>query len=146
MAIREDEDVARSFGVRVTRSKTIAFLISAAFAGLLGSIYTYRAHLIEPFAGFSIDLSAAPILMAILGGTRSWIGPIVGAIVYQIVSTMLTLWIGTEISEMLFAVFLIVIVLLLPQGLLGLIRSANRRRTQRDGLASESSAHGAKSE
>lgn len=127
MAIREDEDVARTMGVKVVRCKAIAFVISAALAGLLGAFYTYRAHVIEPFAAFSVELSAAPILMAILGGSRTWLGPIIGAAVYDVVSTALTLMIGNEYSDMVFAAFLAGVVLLLPNGLIGLwqqLRSA----------------------
>jgi branched-chain amino acid transport system permease protein len=120
MAIREDEDVARAMGVRVVHCKAAAFVISAALAGVLGAFYTYRAHIIEPFTAFSLDLSAAPILMAIMGGSRKWIGPIVGATIFDLISTTLTLSVGNEYSDIVFALFLILVVLLLPQGLVGL--------------------------
>ena len=122
MAIREDEDVASSMGVRVVYCKAAAFAISAVLAGILGAFYTYRAHSIEPSTAFSLDLSAAPILMAILGGSRNWIGPIIGAAIFHAISTTLTLSMGNEYSDIVFAVFLIVVVLLLPQGLMGLVR------------------------
>ena len=122
MAIREDEDVARSMGVRVVHCKAYAFVISAALAGLLGAAYTYRAHTIEPSTAFNLELSAAPILMAILGGSRNWIGPIVGATIFHIISTGLTLSIGNKYSDLVFAVILAGVVLLQPQGLMGLVR------------------------
>jgi branched-chain amino acid transport system permease protein len=120
MAIREDEDVARAMGVRVVHCKAAAFVISAGLAGVLGAFYTYRAHIIEPFTAFTLDLSAAPILMAIMGGSRNWLGPIVGATIFDIISTTLTLSVGNEYSDIVFALFLILVVLLLPQGLVGL--------------------------
>lgn len=120
MAIREDEEAARAMGVRVVHCKAAAFVISAAFAGVAGAFYTYRAHVIEPFTAFSLDLSAAPILMAIMGGSRNWIGPIVGAIIFDVISTTLTLSVGNEYSDIVFALFLMLVVLLLPQGLVGL--------------------------
>lgn len=126
MAIREDEDVARSMGVRVVQYKAAAFVVSAVLAGVLGAFYTYRAHIIEPFTAFNLDLSAAPILMAILGGTRDWRGPVIGATIFHIVATALTLALGNEYSEVIFSVFLIAVVLLMPQGLLGLL--ARRRQ------------------
>jgi branched-chain amino acid transport system permease protein len=125
MAIREDEEVARAMGVRVIRCKAVAFATSAGLAGVLGAFYAYRAHTIEPFTAFTVELSAAPILMATLGGSRSWLGPIVGAIIFDIVSTTLILTIGNEYSDIFFATFLIGVVLLLPDGLMGL---AKRRR------------------
>jgi branched-chain amino acid transport system permease protein len=120
MAIREDEDVARTMGVRVVRCKAIAFVTSAALAGLLGAFYTYRAHVVEPFSAFSVEMSAAPIMMAIFGGSRNILGPLIGAIIYDAVSTALALSIGNEYSDMLFALFLIGVVLLLPDGIMGL--------------------------
>jgi len=127
MAIREDEDVARSMGVRVVHCKAAAFMLSAALAGVLGAFYTYRAHIIEPFTAFSLDLSAAPILMAILGGSRNWIGPILGAAIYDVISTTLTLSVGNEYSDIVFAAFLIAVVLLLPQGIMGLLARSSAR-------------------
>jgi branched-chain amino acid transport system permease protein len=119
MAIREDEDVARMMGVKVVHCKAVAFTVSAALAGLLGAAYTYRAHVIEPTTAFSVDMSAAPIMMAILGGSRNWIGPLIGAVVYDAVSNVLALSIGNAFSDMAFAVFLICVVLLLPDGITG---------------------------
>ena len=120
MAIREDEDVARTMGVKVVHCKAIAFMVSAALAGLLGAAYTYRAHVIEPTTAFSVEMSAAPIMMAILGGSRTWIGPLIGAVIYVVASNFLTLSVGNVFSDMLFAVFLICVVLLLPEGITGL--------------------------
>jgi branched-chain amino acid transport system permease protein len=122
MAIREDESVARSMGVRVVKCKAAAFAISAALAGLLGGFYALRAHTIEPFSAFSIDMAAAPILMSVLGGSRSWIGPIVGAAIFEVISTVLTFLIGNEYSDILFALFLILVVLFLPRGVMGTLQ------------------------
>ena len=137
MAIREDEDVARTMGVRVLHCKAYAFVISAALAGVLGAFYSYRAHTIEPSTAFNLELSAAPILMAILGGSRNWIGPIIGAAVFHVISTTLTLSVGNEYSDLVFAAFLAIVVLLLPEGLMGLWSNVRARRA---GCASPPSA------
>jgi len=114
-------------GVRVVHCKAYAFVISAGLAGLVGAIYSYRAHTIEPSTAFSLELSAAPILMAILGGSRTWVGPVIGAVIYHTISTVLTLSIGNEYSDVVFSLFLVVVVLLLPQGLMGLAGRGRRR-------------------
>jgi branched-chain amino acid transport system permease protein len=129
MAIREDEAVACSMGVRTVRYKAIAFVVSAALAGLLGAAYAFRAHIVEPMTAFSIDFAAAPVLMSILGGSRNWYGPIVGAVIFQVISMTLTLSIGNEYSDVVFALFLILVVLFLPQGITGTIRKAYRARS-----------------
>ena len=128
-------------GVKVVHCKAIAFTVSAALAGLLGAAYTYRAHVIEPTTAFSVEMSAAPIMMAILGGSRNWVGPLIGAIVYDAVSNVLALSIGNAFSDMAFAVFLICVVLLLPDGIIGVFarlragkteaRTAERRSSRR---------------
>ena len=125
-AIREDEDVARTMGVRTVQVKAAAFMLSAALAGMLGAMYTYRAHVIEPIGGFSIEVSAAPILMAILGGSRTWVGPIIGAVIFQTISIGLAVSFGNEYSNVVFSIFLIVVVLLLPEGLVGLARRSRK--------------------
>jgi branched-chain amino acid transport system permease protein len=125
-AIREDEDVARTMGVRTVQVKAAAFMLSAALAGMLGAMYTYRAHVIEPIGGFSIEVSAAPILMAILGGSRTWVGPIIGAVIFQTISIGLAVSFGNEYSNVVFSLFLIVVVLLLPEGLVGLAKRGRK--------------------
>jgi branched-chain amino acid transport system permease protein len=125
-AIREDEDVARTMGVRTVQVKAAAFMLSAALAGMLGAMYTYRAHVIEPIGGFSIEVSAAPILMAILGGSRTWVGPIIGAMIFQTISIGLAVSFGNEYSNVVFSIFLIVVVLLLPEGLVGLAKRSRK--------------------
>jgi|KBSSwiStaDraftv2_1062776.scaffolds.fasta_scaffold54744_2 branched-chain amino acid transport system permease protein len=125
-AIREDEDVARTMGVRTVQVKAAAFMLSAALAGMLGAMYTYRAHVIEPIGGFSIEVSAAPILMAILGGSRTWVGPIIGAVIFQTISIGLAVSFGNEYSNVVFSLFLIVVVLLLPEGLVGLAKRSRK--------------------
>ena len=127
MAIREDEDVARTMGVRTVHCKAAAFIISAALAGVLGAADAYHAHIVEPFGAFNLELSAAPILMAILGGTRTWIGPILGAVIFHTISTTLTLVVGNEYTTVAFSLFLMIVVLLLPEGLIGLFRRARLR-------------------
>ena len=125
-AIREDEDVARTMGVRTVQVKAAAFMLSAALAGMLGAMYTYRAHVIEPIGGFSIEVSAAPILMAILGGSRTCVGPIIGAVIFQTISIGLAVSFGNEYSNVVFSLFLIVVVLLLPEGLVGLAKRSRK--------------------
>ena len=142
MAIREDEDVARTMGVKVVHCKAIAFMVSAALAGLLGAAYTYRAHVIEPTTAFSVEMSAAPIMMAILGGSRTWIGPLIGAVIADAVSNILSLSIGNEYSDMFFAVFLICVVLLLPEGITGLFARLRAKPTKAEPPSGATTAMG----
>jgi branched-chain amino acid transport system permease protein len=136
-AIREDEDVARAMGVRVVQSRLIAYMISAGIAGMVGGFYFYRAHYIGPTSAFDFSLSAAPVLGSILGGSRTWLGPIVGTLVYEGLSLGLVLYIGNEYNGVIYAVLLIAVVIILPQGIVGLIRDVGRtlRRSRAAGTA-----------
>ncbi|HWG84356.1 MAG TPA: branched-chain amino acid ABC transporter permease, partial [Deinococcales bacterium] len=80
-AVREDEDGAMALGISPTRAKVTAFMISAAFASLGGSLYAIYLNAFEPdnllFLPFSIQIA----LLAIIGGRGTIYGPLVGAIV-----------------------------------------------------------------
>jgi branched-chain amino acid transport system permease protein len=122
VAIREDEDVAQTMGVRVVWNKAAAFTLSASIAGIVGAFYTYRAHYIEPNSAFDFTLSAAAVLAAVLGGSRTWVGPIIGTLVYEGISLGLVFTVGNMFNGAVFALLLIAVVLLLPDGLIGLFR------------------------
>ena len=118
-AIREDEEVAGTQGVPTTRLKLIAFVVSAALAGLAGGIFAWSRSYIDPGDMFSVELSVLVVLFALLGGRRSWIGPIVGAVAVTVGEELLSLWIGDRTAQILYGVLLVVVILFLPHGLIG---------------------------
>lgn len=79
VAIREDEDAARSFGINTFKHKCVALMISASFASLMGAFYTWYIIFINPKVVFGLEIALVPISMAMLGGSGVIIGPIVGA-------------------------------------------------------------------
>ena len=85
-AIRDDEDKAEAMGLRVHAAKVTAWVIAARFLGAAGAIYGNLVRFIDPtetaFAGATIGVWM--ILMALLGGKGTLLGPIVGAIVFQL--------------------------------------------------------------
>ena len=79
-AIRENEDLARSVGIRIGYYKVIAFAVSGGFAGLAGALYAYKLRHISAllFGSFEgVELA----LMVLLGGSRTILGPVVGGII-----------------------------------------------------------------
>lgn len=78
--IREDEDVARSFGINSYLYKALALMISSAFSGLMGAIYIFYITYITPDTVFGIELIFSPAIMAMLGGTGTLFGPLIGAV------------------------------------------------------------------
>jgi branched-chain amino acid transport system permease protein len=89
VAIREDEDVARSFGINTFKYKCLALIISASFASLMGAFYTWYIICINPKVVFGLEIALMPISMAMLGGTGRIIGPIVGAFFILLVEEVL---------------------------------------------------------
>lgn len=121
-AIREDEDVSAAMGVNVFGAKLLAFMLSAGLAGLVGAIATYHAYLIDPEIGFALLISVNPVLMAVLGGTRSWPGPLIGAVIMSGVSDLLAFTITSEFNAILFGLVLALAIIFFPQGILGVLR------------------------
>lgn len=118
-AIREDEEVATTQGVPTTRLKITAFVISGGLAGLAGGIFSWSRGFIDPGDMFSVELSVLIVLYALLGGRRSWIGPVIGAVLVTIAHEGLSLFIGDRPAQMLYGLLLVLVILYLPNGLIG---------------------------
>ena len=78
-AIHDDEDVAEVMGVPTFRYKLAAFALSCALAGVAGGIHAMFVSYVTVGETFSITVPLSVVLMSVLGGTRHWAGPAVGA-------------------------------------------------------------------
>lgn len=130
MAIREDEDAAEIMGVTAARAKTYAYVLSAIFPGILGVLFFFKQGVIEPGSAFRLHMSIELLVMVMLGGAGTVLGPILGAGVYQILRvSLLTSDIdlfGLRIRDIQLAVagvLLLVIVLFIPAGAIGWLRA-----------------------
>lgn len=115
-SIREDEEVAKAFGVPTSLYKGLALVISSAPASLVGGIYVWNMTYISPESVFGLEIALTPIIMAMLGGTGIMIGPLVGAVFITMVQEFL--W--TEVPYFHLAMYGTVLVLLglfMPGGL-----------------------------
>jgi branched-chain amino acid transport system permease protein len=79
-AIREDEEVARDFGVPTYRVKAQALMLSSVFPGVMGGLYTWYLNFIDPGQVYGLKIALTPIAMALLGGTGLVVGPALGAL------------------------------------------------------------------
>ena len=134
MAIAEDEDAAASIGIHVTREKLKVTLISAALAGLAGTLTAqYRMYLNpESLAGLGISLQI--VFGAIAGGMYSLVGPTVGALITIGLEELLRVFFGTEFTgaaAFIYGILLVLFMLFLPRGIAGLLE--RRRPTARAG-------------
>lgn len=116
-AIREDEEVASTQGIDQTKLKLGAFAVSAGLAGLAGGIYAWFLGYVTPAPLFDVQISILVVLIALLGGTQSWIGPFIGAVLLRVVDQVLVLQFGGQIAQIVYGLMLVVVILYLPQGL-----------------------------
>ncbi len=131
MAIREDEDAAEVMGVITPRAKTWAYVLSAVFPGIIGVIFFFKNGNIEPDSAFRLHFSIEWIVMIMLGGAGTVLGPVLGGGLYQwLRKTLLTSPIFKDYQLVVAGVMLLLIVLFVPTGIIGWLRarSAKLRR------------------
>jgi branched-chain amino acid transport system permease protein len=117
LAIRGDEIAAQAAGINVTRLKVTAFVISAAFAGVAGSLFAHFTMFVHPNT-FTFMKSFEIIIMIALGGLGSLAGAVLGAVVLTVLPELFRGF--AEYRMVIYALALILIMIYRPQGLLGL--------------------------
>lgn len=121
VAIREDQDAAESLGINATRYKTIALLLSAVLTGFAGAFYTNYMGYIDPKVVFALhDISIVTIMVVMVGGVATYWGPAVGAVIMVLLAEVIRSIprLGTA-HQTFFGVLLIVIIIFLPNGIVG---------------------------
>ncbi|PYN95153.1 MAG: branched-chain amino acid ABC transporter permease [Candidatus Rokuibacteriota bacterium] len=126
-AIRDDEDVGEVLGVPTYRYKVLAFAVSCFIAGVVGGIYALFVTYVTVPDVFSIGLAVDAIMMAALGGTRSWIGPAIGAAIVSGLTQTLTGGQSAILNRALIGAVLIVVIVFLPDGVAGGLARWGRR-------------------
>src|SRR5258708_7095334 len=115
-AIRDNETRASFVGISVRRTRWIAFVISGAFTGLAGTLWVPLNGLTTPDVLYW-PFSGEIVFMSVLGGFRTFAGPIVGAVAFNYLKT--TAVASTEYWQLLLGVVLVALVLALPSGIVG---------------------------
>lgn len=124
LAIREDEDAAEVMGVVAPNAKTWAYVISAILPGIIGVLFFFKNGNLEPHDAFPLHTSIEGIVMVMLGGQGTVLGPIVGATGYQwLRGFLLTTPIFKDIQLTVAGVLLLSIVLFVPVGAVGWVRN-----------------------
>lgn len=126
-AIGADETAASHCGIDATRVKLAVFILSAVFMSVTGAIMAPRWTYIDPSIAFNPMISFQVVIMALLGGAGSLLGPLLGVIPLVLLFEVLTATLPNHFSIVLGAIF-VGIVMLLPKGVIGLIEPAWRRR------------------
>ena len=117
-AIRDNETRAEFIGIRIRRYRLIAFVISGVFTGIAGALWAPLNGLASPDV-LIWTFSGEIVFMTVLGGFRTFIGPIVGAIAFTYLKTYAVGF--TTYWQLLLGVVLVVLVLALPTGIMGAV-------------------------
>jgi branched-chain amino acid transport system permease protein len=127
-AIRDDEEAAAVMGVDTFKWKRFVFAISAVFAAAAGGFYGHYVGLLSP-TPMKFNEMAMIVIMVIVGGLRTFAGPIVGAVFVELLSEFLRAW--GELRMVLFALLVIVVARGYPAGLVGIFRTVAHRLATR---------------
>ena len=131
-AIRQDIDAAEAVGIDSTRFKLAAHALSAAVVAVAGGLYAINFQYIAPGSVFDFRLSLSIVLMPIVGGVGTIVGPLLGAVVFSTLQVKLLSIPALRDSYLfLYGMLLIVVMLYEPKGLLGLLKRVFRRRLPR---------------
>lgn len=126
-AIHDDEDVAEVMGVPTFRYKLVAFAVSSALAGVAGGIHALFVQYVTVGETFNITVPLTVVLMSCLGGSRHWAGPAVGAVLITSMLYFFTAGNNPVFGKALVGVILIVVILFMPNGVMGFFM---KRRAQ----------------
>jgi len=137
-SIREDETAAAAMGINTTYYKTLSFVLGAILAGFAGGLYAHLNYIITPGEfGFSVAVNL--LIYNIVGGTRVWYGPVLGAVLLTSLPEILR-GIGVTAGPIRMAVnglILLLVILFLPNGLVSIFTRDGRRKMDADVVPEE---------
>jgi branched-chain amino acid transport system permease protein len=122
--IRDDELAAEASGVPTLRLKLIATTISGALMGMAGAPFPYYIGYLQPASAFGLEYAVNSIAMPIIGGTTSWVGPVIGAILLGALQQIATVTISSAVNLLIVGLLLVGFVVIAPNGLVGLVKDA----------------------
>jgi branched-chain amino acid transport system permease protein len=126
-AIRDNEEAAECMGVPTLRLKLLAATVSGALMGVAGAPFPYYITYMEPASTFNLDYAVNSLAMPMIGGTTTWVGPLVGAVLLGSAQQIATVTISSALNLLIVGMLLVVFVIVAPDGLVGLVR---RRRAR----------------
>jgi len=124
MGIREDEDAAMIMGVNAPRLKAMAYVLSALSPGMVGTLFFFKNGNVEPGDAFRLHMSIETLVMVMLGGQGTLLGPVLGAVMYErLRGYLLTSALFKNLHLAFAGLSLLLIVLFVPAGVVGWLRA-----------------------
>ena len=126
--IRDDELAAEACGVPTLKLKLIATVISGALMGMAGAPFPFYIGYTEPGSVFDLGYAVNTIAMPLIGGTTSWGGPLIGAVLLGTLQQVATVTISSAVNLLIVGLLLVAFVIIAPNGLVGLVQERLRAR------------------
>jgi len=145
-AVREGQETAESLGVNSTVVKLTAMALSAALAALCGSFFVQYNLRVDPPMVMSLDMSMKFVLITVLGGSGTLVGPLLGAaVLIPLQEYSRALWggLGGGVDLIIFGLLIIIIVVKQPAGIIGIIRDIRKYAARRRPAGKKEADHGA---
>ena len=128
--IRDDELAAEASGVPTLRLKLIATTISGALMGMAGAPFPYYIGYLQPSSAFGLEYAVNSIAMPMIGGTTSWVGPLIGAVLLGSLQQIATVTISSAVNLLIVGLLLVAFVIIAPNGIIGLVQGWTRGRAK----------------
>ena len=126
-AIAQDEAKAEAAGINTTAYKVVAFALSTVFVGMAGALWGYQLTYLRPTAFFNILISANLVLMCVIGGRGTVVGPVLGAAVMVVVQELfVALAGGSELNLVASGLILLATLWFFPNGIVGTLKARQR--------------------
>ncbi len=127
VAVHQDEDAAGGVGINTTRVKVAAFAVSAAIVACAGAFYAFQQIAFYPADVFDSNFTVLMVIMVVIGGSGSVLGPLVGAVALELLAQTLRVSLGMY-NQLIFGAIIVVVVVFFPQGVVNFFREAWRTR------------------
>jgi branched-chain amino acid transport system permease protein len=125
-AIREDEISAASHGIHILKYKIFAFAVGAFLAGVCGSLYAYYLFHINPDSVLKLDWTLYPILMCVIGGNGTIMGPVIGAFFMNALFAVTDIYL-VQLHPIVAGLLIILVMRFMPRGLIGVMDTIKSR-------------------
>jgi len=128
--IRDDELAAEASGVPTLRLKLVATTPSGAIMGMAGAPFPYYIGYLQPSSAFGLEYAVNSIAMPMIGGTTSWVGPLIGAVLLGSLQQIATVTISSAVNLLIVGLLLVAFVIIAPNGIIGLVQGWTRGRAK----------------
>jgi branched-chain amino acid transport system permease protein len=130
-AIKESHDVAEVLGVNVVRYRLIAIMVSAFLSAMAGTFYAQYILYIDPESVMLLAISIQIVLISMLGGAGTIMGPVIGAAILIPIAELTRIWLGhrgTGVDMLIYGFLITLISVYQPQGIWGLFANIGKKK------------------